>query len=464
MKQKNKYKEEDSLEKKLVLLKKVSLGDAEKERMKSFLSRYVEMHPVLEGRERVLRERRNKYTFILSFLGRAVHALAVGVFFVWGSIAFAESSLPGSPLYGLKIKSESMRQNFIFDQEERAHFEAGRISRRLDEAHALIQKGAVSGDVTERFARELEENLLSFRESLDNLNSKEKQMAFFGIEKTCNSRLNTYKNIFAKMAENDASVVAFLNELALRFDLPSGYFEHKGNVAIATMDTPNEEVESVLFVETEEGLPPEEELAQKKDEEKSGSGLSETVDLLAVNQEQFLESEILAIDISELKKYTSARIKAAEKSLGRTRIVDERIRSAFKRQLEYATTLYERGVLIENEKDKSIESQSHFLRSLDVAEELLVLAEMSDRKLSDFLFQFILDELAKSEEKTTEVSEESTEEESSIDSAEEEVKGSREVDESMDDEEKEEEPTGEDDNTDTIDIDEVREILDGVGL
>jgi len=132
------------LKEKLKLLRRVSMTGEEKDRMDFFLSHYVDLHPVIGKQERALKERQKRYSTLRATFRRLTPTFALLVFFVWGGVALAGTSLPGGVLYGVKTASEDIRESFSFNTEQIARFETERINRRLNEAHQLLERGSVS--------------------------------------------------------------------------------------------------------------------------------------------------------------------------------------------------------------------------------------------------------------------------------------------------------------------------------
>ena len=89
-------------------------------------------------------------------LGTALLALVLVVGLTFGASQAAADSLPGEPLYGLKLAAEEARLALTTDPEAQAALNLALAEERLDEIAALLEQGQAVDEVTaERVERQL---------------------------------------------------------------------------------------------------------------------------------------------------------------------------------------------------------------------------------------------------------------------------------------------------------------------
>jgi hypothetical protein len=106
----------------------------------------------LRARNRMLasaqERRRRRRPALVSALRPALAAAAVLVALTGGMTVAASNSLPGEPLYGVKIGLEQVRLTATFNPADRARLRLNLADRRLDEAQRLVALGRVEDAVT----------------------------------------------------------------------------------------------------------------------------------------------------------------------------------------------------------------------------------------------------------------------------------------------------------------------------
>ncbi|MEX0933608.1 MAG: DUF5667 domain-containing protein [Candidatus Paceibacterota bacterium] len=393
-------KRENVLTEKLKLLRGVSMNEKEKDRMSSFLSHYVELHPVLGEQERVIKARKETYSALSATFHRFMPAFAVFVFFIWGGVALAGTALPGGPLYGVKTASENIRESFSFNAEWKARFEARRVNRRLNEAHQLLERGDVSEKSIEELARELQTSLEDLDASLETLRADGEHLLAFEIEKASRSSINVYNDVFVNMSETSEHVGRFLTQIARKFSLASNHFASGtlgSSLALESEGGEDDQMSTMSLLTEEEGV-------DRALTEESSDTLrtlqSSEVQMMTVDTNEKSESETLdagsALDLETLRLYASVRISETKGEVENARRLDERLRAAFLLRLEEARLLYEDAVSAEESQDES-GARSLFLESLGIVENVRPLLRMGTSRPSELFISSILKRLENKE-------------------------------------------------------------------
>lgn len=120
----------------------VSLSPAEKTAGREVLARFMETHPVRDGEVARHIERRDTFTpspFALVNAKPMPLILALLVALSGGTALAAESALPNSALYPVKIHvNENARRAFALSAEAKTDVEVSLTGRRLEEGEALV--------------------------------------------------------------------------------------------------------------------------------------------------------------------------------------------------------------------------------------------------------------------------------------------------------------------------------------
>ncbi|HVM58935.1 MAG TPA: DUF5667 domain-containing protein [Candidatus Paceibacterota bacterium] len=123
-----------------------TLTEAERARMRSMLQEYAAMKPVREG---VAAERARPVSGWFVVIRQPLYAALAVVFTLsasLGGVAYAaEGTLPGDPLYGVKVSvTEPLRVALAGNAKEEAALEMSFAERRLAEAATLANEGRLS--------------------------------------------------------------------------------------------------------------------------------------------------------------------------------------------------------------------------------------------------------------------------------------------------------------------------------
>ncbi len=131
---------------------------------------------------------------------KAVMALVVAALVILSgssiTVAAAQSSLPGEPLYAIKSWSEDMRLSMTHSTEDKLNLTLDYTNRRLDEISGLLAGGkALNDNASDRFQEELE-NALQLAAQLDD---SQMQHALGQIKKHAESQGMTIEELIDKL-------------------------------------------------------------------------------------------------------------------------------------------------------------------------------------------------------------------------------------------------------------------------
>src|SRR3989344_552296 len=111
-----------------------------------------------------------RFSFYFSHISRRVVyvAFASFIFIIGGGISYAaESSLPGSLLYSLKVSvTEPLREKLAFSAASQAHLEVQLAERRLSEVSSLASEGRLDAKVKDSLFNEAARHVTKFKEKL----------------------------------------------------------------------------------------------------------------------------------------------------------------------------------------------------------------------------------------------------------------------------------------------------------
>lgn len=131
-------------------LRGLSLSDAERIRSRNELSHYMREHPLQAPFWQRVRARTSAAFHAVSgtSLVRGVSvAFALVLVFGVGTSYAAIGSLPGEPLYAIKVRvAEPLRSALTTSPVEKAEWEASRIAKRLEEAEVLVAEGRLDSE------------------------------------------------------------------------------------------------------------------------------------------------------------------------------------------------------------------------------------------------------------------------------------------------------------------------------
>lgn len=381
------------LEKKLQRLKDVSLSKEEKERLDSFLSSYIALHPTLSAQERIALVRRSDFWGVPL---RFAAGFAVFVFFLSGGVVAAERSLPGDLFYGLKIVGENIRVSLAPTTEARAHLHAAHIERRLSEAQALVATGATTETRTAVLVEHFERNVADFEQTIVDLKADGNPLMAFEMHEMHRSGLRIHGKLLAKMSMEDENALALSRQLTPRFartypaavdDIRPEVKPAEGAVLPVPKDV-QEKKEDAL--ETPEGA-----AALQKVGEEIIVTQDPKEDATAVKTEEMhiaptakIGADVY-IDTRTLRLYTLSRIRDSESLIANSEHVSPSMKRALLDKLGRAFDLYATGSL-EEVRMNDREARRAFIDSVRVVEDVRTILRMARDATPESLLLLLL--------------------------------------------------------------------------
>jgi hypothetical protein len=383
----------NSFETKLRHLKDISLSGEKKERLGSFLSSYIALHPVLETHARV-RTLEGRSVF-WGMPVRLAAGFAVLVFFLGGGTIAAERALPGDLLYGLKIVNEHVRVNLAPTAEARAHLYAAHIERRLSEAQALVAAGAATEVRTATLVKHFEQSVAGLEKTIADLKADGNPLVAFEMHEMHRSSLRVHGKLLAKMSVEDENALALSERLTPQ--------PVRKDPAVITNERPEP-------VRPEE-IPP---LADDEREEKKDIAAFEDVPVEAARGEEGVTAEdpkgedaaVVAtqevyiaptakigadvfIDTRTLRLYALSRIRDSESLVANSEQVSQSMRRALLDKLGRAFDLYATGAL-EEVRMNDREARQAFIDSVRVVEDVRTILRMAHDATPESLLLLLL--------------------------------------------------------------------------
>ncbi len=200
--------EERDIENMMQPLRRFSLTDAEHEAMRSELKLFIAKHPA----------RMPIYAGMLEYFRTTVAAihgvtstrytsaamafalvLCVGV----GTSYAAESSLPGDPLYSVKVSlNEGVREALAVTPKAKAEWSTTVASRRLEEAELLAANGTLTLAASAEIKQSLEESAKKFDDSVAALAvGADASAEIADVQSTFEAELNAHAQVLAALSE-----------------------------------------------------------------------------------------------------------------------------------------------------------------------------------------------------------------------------------------------------------------------
>lgn len=142
----------------------------------------------------------SKVTLPFSLKHRSVVG-ALAVLLVAMVPALAEQSVPGDMLYAVKVNlNEEVRGSILRTPYQQVEWETERISRRLDEAQALVESGELTEESEGKVAQSIREHNASARESIDKLREEDPDEAAMA-EITLSTLFDVHSTVLAERAK-----------------------------------------------------------------------------------------------------------------------------------------------------------------------------------------------------------------------------------------------------------------------
>lgn len=195
----------------------VHLTDKEKKASRQVLTSFITQNPALglaknnesvreSSASRQLSRRPNM--LISLFLSLKQHPMIATIIIALvlasgGGVSYAaEGSLPGDPLYGVKVNvNEEVRSALAVSAESQALWDARRAERRLEEAEKLAIKGRLDAENEARLEQEFQAHTEDSKKQTDRLEAKEDHKTRAEVHAYIEARLRAHQHILARIQE-----------------------------------------------------------------------------------------------------------------------------------------------------------------------------------------------------------------------------------------------------------------------
>lgn len=418
MKQTKQSQHENELETKLLAAKEVVLSDADKDRMHSFLSSYVDMHPVLSAKERAERAKRNRHSSFKAF-ARLMPAFMLAVFVLGGGAVLADRSLPGDTLYGVKTAGENLYHKALPTVEAKARFGIDRVQRRIEEAYKLSEIEGVKPGNYEALVNNLDQNTKELEATVEVLEESEKPLLAFEVKEEYQSRLRVHRNILTKLSEENANIRELLGFVSNRLSTPEE-LPLEPEIVIVSVDTNTEGVDTTSLSEEDVpdeqavNLPPEgEEPPQSEDSDalavasELGAEDTDTREALSPDEEAPAITMMRALEPASdggvspvamrgelgtdaLISYVEGRISSTEKLIESAKNLDGRVAKELKSMLGEARELLKKGSSLERGEVNDAAVRASLTRSASLIEDVRTILRIAGHTRSEFFLELIL--------------------------------------------------------------------------
>jgi hypothetical protein len=186
------------LEKKLDLFKSTKIPETQREQIRRNLIAFMESsernaqsvrHINYTGRLLKLKQRLSMPAIILALV----------LAFSGGTVAAANTSLPGDALYPIKERVENFRLNLKGETEGKARLQLGHFEKRLTEAEALAIKGRLDADASAKVEANFDRHEQRLNELIAKLEAEGNTEAAAKLSSNLEAALSAHAEILARM-------------------------------------------------------------------------------------------------------------------------------------------------------------------------------------------------------------------------------------------------------------------------
>src|SRR3989344_6955837 len=154
--------------------KRINLSEKEKTDVKRSVLNFISQNSVRPNIQPRLNYGSNIFLTKLSFVPSMAIILILTMLIGGGVAVGAEKSLPGDPLYSVKVGfNEEVRGWLSVSEEAKANWEVERAHRRLEEAEALASNGSLSLEARENIEVNFEAHAERVKERIGKFEGKE---------------------------------------------------------------------------------------------------------------------------------------------------------------------------------------------------------------------------------------------------------------------------------------------------
>ena len=203
---------ENELDKIINTAKKLGLGTAEKQSIKTALLSHLTKTPVRNSsavRLNNIKQEKSSVNILDLLSLRPIFAknMAIGLIIALifsGGVSFAaESALPGDVLYPVKVGiNEEVRGAFTFNPEAKARWNSRVVERRLEETETLVASGNLNAEARAKIESNFEDHANRVREHIVRFETEKDLKAAADVGSNFETSLRAHENILSHLAEN----------------------------------------------------------------------------------------------------------------------------------------------------------------------------------------------------------------------------------------------------------------------
>lgn len=181
-------------------LRHVTLSKSEAHDMRERLIAYADLHDVVPASTLV---RVSSFSYLVTHLSRSMIALSLVCVLLIGGTGVtyaAQNSLPGQPLYALKVDiAEPIQTALITAPAAKAHWENTLASRRLAEASSLAAKNDLASSTQEYLAQAVATHVALSQQAADTLAASGNDAEALAARSDLEARLSEHSDVLALM-------------------------------------------------------------------------------------------------------------------------------------------------------------------------------------------------------------------------------------------------------------------------
>lgn len=146
-------------------------------------------------------------------------AFTILVTLLGGGVSYAaQTSLPGEPLYPVKLLGENLKGDITLSAEARAAWDAQRVANRLEEASVLAAEGQMNATTSAIVASNFDRNAKEADASIRGLQAKGNVTAAANVAAALEAALRAHREIIARFEAGSSTLIITFASLRERVD------------------------------------------------------------------------------------------------------------------------------------------------------------------------------------------------------------------------------------------------------
>jgi len=188
-------------------MKGVHMDATQKNEIKNNLIAFMQEYPVRKNNDARLIQQKPAERLFLFFTQKHMYASIATLLILLtgsGTVFAAENTLPGDPLYGVKVHvNEQVRSALAVSSEAKADWEAKVAERRLDEAARLAAEGRLSAEAEATLEARVEEQAAKIKDRIERLEAEGNTEVAADITARLETALALHGQILDKLESSD---------------------------------------------------------------------------------------------------------------------------------------------------------------------------------------------------------------------------------------------------------------------